>query len=820
MAPAQSVHHHRSTTKVSHKPYKSKHASKSALKDKAKGKIESDERGGRKTPHQQLKTKLDRRNTARQRQALKHQERSQATSIFAGQNGAPRHVAVVPLSPEIDTAAAIASINESVDVLSDASPDGTTRVRIERFRQSVQYVPAKYDLISALDVCRMADFVVLVLSSEVEVDEDGEMLLRSIQGQGISNVLAVVQGLDRVEPPKKRPQVASSLKTYINHFFPSIEKVMSLDSRQETSNAIRSICTATPKGIRWRDERSWMFVENVQWPESNLEVVDDVVVTGVVRGKGLKADRIVHVPGWGDFQIDSITAAPLTTTKGKRDDAMAVDSNDTTHILDTPSADQDDMAAVAPEEIDMMDDDMVSLAETEKKGVLLDDYHYFSDDDSHIPPVPKKLPKGTSNYQSAWYLGDVSDSGSDMEDDDEPMEMDTAGAPEDGVFPDHQDAMTEGGPSEYPQSEMFLDPSPEDEAQELADYRASRKTEAEEDLEFPDEIELHPNVLARERLARYRGLKNLKLSHWETSEDRPHEPEDWRRLLQFADFKGSRNRIIREALAGGVNPGTRVDIHLRAVPSVLRNSPKPLSLFSLLRHEHKQTVVNVNMTLSSSVEKPLRAKEQLIVQCGARRMIVNPIFSSADNTPNNVHKYDRFLHPGRSAIASWIGPMTWGSVPILVFKSKQAEKEDDDEEMDTTEAKEEEPISLDSLELIGTGTVVAPDQKRVVAKRAILTGHPYKIHKKVVTIRYMFFNAEDIQWFKALQLWTRRGRSGYFKESLGTHGYFKATFDAKINPQDSVGVSLYKRVSLARPRLWRRLLRKLLMTMALARWII
>jgi pre-rRNA-processing protein TSR1 len=724
---------------------------------------------------------------------LKHQERSQATSIFAGQNGAPRHVAIVPLSADVDTAAAISSINESVDVLTDVSPDGPTRVRIDRFRQSVHYVPAKYDMMSALDVCRMADFVVLVLSSEVEVDEQGQMLLRSIQGQGISNVLTVVQGLDRIDPPKKRPQVASSLKSFINHFFPSIEKVMSLDSRQESSNLIRSICTASPKGIRWRDDRSWMFVENVQWPESNLEVVDDVVITGVVRGKGLKADRIVHLPGWGDFQIDSITAAPLTTAKGKRDDAMAVDSNDTTQILDTPSADQDDLAIVAPEEIEMVDDDMISMAETEKKGVLLDDYHYFSDDDAHIPPVPKKLPKGTSTYQSAWYLDDVSDSGTDMEDDDEPMELDTAGAPEDGVFPDHQDAMTEGGPSEYPQSEMFLDPSPEDEAQELADYRASRKTEAEEDLEFPDEIELHPNALARERLARFRGLKNMKLSHWETSEDRPYEPEDWRRLLQFADFRGSKNRIMREALVGGVNPGTRVDIHLRAVPSILRNSPKPISLFSLLRHEHKHTVVNVNMTLNSSYEQPLKAKEQLVVQCGARRMVVNPIFSSADNTPNNVHKYDRYLHPGRSAIASWIGPMTWGSVPILVFKNKQTEAEDGDEEMDTADAKEE-PIALDQLELIGTGTVVAPDQKRVVAKRAILTGHPYKIHKRVVTIRYMFFNAEDIQWFKALQLWTRRGRSGYFKESLGTHGYFKATFDAKINPQDSVGVSLYKRV--------------------------
>jgi len=58
----------------------------------------------------------------------------------------------------------------------------------------------------------------------------------------------------------------------------------------------------------------------------------------------------------------------------------------------------------------------------------------------------------------------------------------------------------------------------------------------------------------------------------------------------------------------------------------------------------------------------------------------------------------------------------------------------------------------------------------------------------------MFFNAEDVAWFKALQLWTKRGRSGFIKESLGTHGYFKATFDGRINPMDAVGVSLYKRV--------------------------
>lgn len=734
-------------------------------------------------------SKLDRRNQSRQKQQLKHQERAQTVSLFSGQNGAPRHVAVVPLSVDIDTAAVIRSMNESVDASADVAPDSLTRVRIDRFRQSLQYMPSKHDLMNALDVCRMADFVVVVLSSEVEVDEQGELMLRAIESQGVSNVMAAVQGLDKINPSKKRPQIASSLRSFMGHFFPSIDKIFSLDSRQDSSSLIRSVCTATPKGIRWRDERSWLLVEDVKWPESSGDVIDDVVLTGVVRGKGLKADRITHIPGWGDFQIDSITAAPLPNARGRRGDAMNVD--DTPQVLDSPTGDQEDMAIVAPEEIEM-EDDAVSVPETERKGVLLDDHHYFSDDDQVEELTrPKRLPKGTSKYQSSWFVDDVSDSGSDIVDEEDEedvdMEMDTGGAPEDGVFPDNGDAMTEGGPSEYPQSEMFVDRAPEEEAQQLEEYRASRKNEAAEDLEFPDEIELHPNVLARERLARYRGLKNLKTSHWEKSEDRPHEPEDWRRLLQFADYKGSKNKTVREALAGGVNPGIRVDVHLRGVPSSLRSRPQPMCLFSLLRHEHKHTVVNINMNLNTDLEAPLKSKEELIIQYGPRRLVINPIFSASGVTPNNVHKFDRFLHPGRSAIATFIGPMTWGSVPVLVFKNKQVH---DPEVLDA----EENEATTDNLELIGTGTLVAPDQSRVVAKRAILTGHPFKINRKVVTIRYMFFNAEDVNWFKALQLWTRRGRSGFIKESLGTHGYFKATFDAKINPQDAIGISLYKRV--------------------------
>lgn len=806
MAPITGSHHHRSTSKVPHKPFKSRHATKGLLKKLSKGKIEDSGKGNRKTLHQQLMSKIDRRHQAKQLRQLKHQDNIKSSSVFSGQHGAPRVVALVSLCRDIDPISAAWRLSHDDTNDLETPSGGPFRVRVDKFKQNVIFVPVGLNLIRALDACRVADFVIFLLSPTQEVDEDGEMLLRAVEGQGMSDVFTMVQGLDKLEPPKRRSQAAVSLKSYITHFLPSQEKVFSLDSDRECINVMRSLCTATPKGVKWREDRSWMLVETVEWPkeENQSTMRSEVVITGVVRGHGLKANRLMQVGDWGCFQIDKITAATLPASKKRKADEMNIDTEQTNeHILEMPDEEQDDLADLAPYDATMDDigDLAISEAPTERRGVLLDDHHYFSEDETHLPDIPKHLPRGTSSYQSAWFLDDVIDSDSDLDDamdDEEDVCMDAPALPQDGIeglnrLSQHEP--TETTPSEYPQTEMFLDPSPDEEAAQLAAYRSERKNEANDDLEFPDEIELHPHVLARERLARYRGLKSLKTSVWETEEDKAHEPDEWNRLLQVPKYKQTKKAAIQEDLVGGVKPGQRVNVHLRSVPVSLKKShdiSAPLISFSLLRHEQKRTMVNFSMTLSSNHPGPIRSKDQLIVQCGPRRLVISPLFSQMGNTPNNVHKFMRYLHPGQTAMASFIAPVTWGSLPALFFKETT--------EPQSNELAQNQPPKI---ELIGTGTSQAPDRSRVIAKRIVLTGHPYKIHKKLVTIRYMFFNKEDVNWFKALPLWTKRGRSGFVKESLGTHGYFKATFDGRINPQDAVGVSLYKRVFPRNATAWR-----------------
>lgn len=106
-------HHHRSTTKSTNKPFKTRHASKSAIKERTKGKVDSLETGSRKTPHQQVMSKLVRRNQQKQKRVTHSAKLAAEGSVFTGRDGAPRIVAIVPLCEDVDSKSVATELNNS-----------------------------------------------------------------------------------------------------------------------------------------------------------------------------------------------------------------------------------------------------------------------------------------------------------------------------------------------------------------------------------------------------------------------------------------------------------------------------------------------------------------------------------------------------------------------------------------------------------------------------------------------------------------------------------------------------------------------------------
>src|ERR1700761_253378 len=432
MAPNTSAHHHRNTTKVDHKPFKSRFASKSALRDRAKGKTESKrpEKGERKTPHQQVMSKLARRNQAKQLRMDHKDKRESEEHIFQGVDGAAKHIALVPLSGDVDVYSALNKLSEKVDVPPSQLSSGTIPVRVDRFRRNLLFLLAKFDLLNALDVCKLADWVVFVLDAEQKYGENEDLFLKALEGQGITNVTAVVTNLESKVPAPKRMRHLAEMNIAFGRYFPTLDKLSILDSKSDCSNLVRRLCTASTRGIRWRDDRSWMLIEDVSWSSQvDSAATTTVTLSGTIRGKAMNPDRLVHVPSWGDFQISSVRQLPRSGPKRKADE---MDADETIKEW-KPTADQDDLTELAPDAVEMQDVASI-VATAEHKGVLLDDHHYFPDDNSHIPPPPKKLPAGTSTYQAAWYLDDVSDSDSDILDEEDregDISMTPAATPED-----------------------------------------------------------------------------------------------------------------------------------------------------------------------------------------------------------------------------------------------------------------------------------------------------------------------------------------------------------------------------------------------------
>ena len=148
-------------------------------------------------------------------------------------------------------------------------------------------------------------------------------------------------------------------------------------------------------------------------------------------------------------------------------------------------------------------------------------------------------------------------------------------------------------------------------------------------------------------------------------------------------------------------------------------------------------------------------------------------------------KYLRFFQHGVTACATVFGPICFTPCPLLVFKGDPSS---------SPSSSSSSGSGSGSAILVGTGTRQTVEAERIICKKVVLTGFPFKIHKTRTVIRGMFLNPEDVEWFKPVELTTKLGRVGTIEEAVGTHGRFKAHFDDHLKAHDVVCLNLFKRV--------------------------
>lgn len=296
-----------------------------------------------------------------------------------------------------------------------------------------------------------------------------------------------------------------------------------------------------------------------------------------------------------------------------------------------------------------------------------------------------------------------------------------------------------------------------------------------EEMEFPDEVDTPIEVPARERFNKYRGLASMKTGSWDPLEDLPREyaniysfeylKHTWKQAVQKAHMEGQ--RISGSYIKISIKNFSREDLkYIR--------SDIPLIMSTLLEYERKLCVMHYKISLNYESDIKVSAKQTMETQVGFRRILTKPIYCAEVSAGSDKLKIEKVLIRDKFYIASVYSQMTYPQSPVIFLRPSNE--------------------NGNGMHFVASGQVLDTDSKKIILKRIILTGYPVKIKKKRAVARFMFFNPDDVNYFKPIQLITKHGLRGHITESLGTHGHMKCVFNDHLKPNDTVCLNLYKRV--------------------------
>ncbi|KRY22700.1 Pre-rRNA-processing protein TSR1 -like protein, partial [Trichinella patagoniensis] len=674
--------------------------------------------------------RLARKNRELQLRAQKVEKVKRNKNQYGSARSPPIAVVILSLAPKIDSNSVIGNILA-------CRPDATVTSCDRNIyflsspnlkRRFCFLVPDHWNMIEVLDAFKVADVAVLLWDCDtVTLHNHFSSLLSAVSAQGM---------------PGLRPK-----------FCRNYDLLLKLIAN----------CAKQPLSLQQHHSR--IIVESCSIVEQNDDVicllsVCTLKINGYVRGPPLDVNRLLHIPGWGDFQMDKIDVIT---------DPHPLHKYGKSHVIETCTFAVADPAKQENLESQATVDEM-SVDQTWPTEEEIAQSQSSSKDTEHLI---RRLPEGTSTYQACWILDNGSDD--DVSEPEQENECNTVLLNLDEDM-DSLIAVSRAESVDQDGEEVEMSEDVETECSDENDdvdqvERCRREKEERENEKFPDEVDTPLDVSAAERFQKYRGLASFRTSHWDVNEELPPE---YGRIFQFENFKATCKRIVNEektgAPAGWYTSVYVLNVPLKLAEESINSNKQPLVAYELLPHEQKMSVVNVTIRKNHLFNGTVKSKDRLLFQIGYRRFFAAPIFSQ--HTIGNKHKFQRFLPADEVTVASMYAPIIFGPAGVVVFKVEK-----------------NAPIRL-----VATGNVLSVDPTRLNIKRAVLSGVPSKINRTHAVIRHMFFNRDDVLWFKPVELRSSSGRRGHIKEPVGTHGRMKCVFSGQLTSQDVVFMDLYKRV--------------------------
>eukprot|EP00998_Keelungia_sp_KM082_P002450 NODE_129_length_2556_cov_58.613833_g125_i0.p1 GENE.NODE_129_length_2556_cov_58.613833_g125_i0~~NODE_129_length_2556_cov_58.613833_g125_i0.p1 ORF type:complete len:834 (+),score=224.09 NODE_129_length_2556_cov_58.613833_g125_i0:376-2502(+) len=597
----------------------------------------------------------------------------------------------------------------------------------------------------------------------VHVNALGHKFLSILTAFGVPSVVIALQGLASISNRKQRKHLKNVHNRFFNTLFAGTPSIMEVDTDAQVLALTRALTEMKLRPLHWRSLTPYFLVDNARFEKHGDE--EYFACSGYLKGASLSPNNLAYITNIGTLEIARVetTADPVELNrKWAQLPTICEDRNDKGDTLQWCKA------------VDTTLNEQTWPTEADYAAAAI------SGKDAPVGPDASKVFGDTlQTDENAFMPPDFQVEGDDVASDvaDMDAEMSEAGKSVTTLAQTQVDSIMGTDLKE------LINLSPEqlfEERQRLEDERRRINNEAEEDQDWPDEVDVNWNIPARHRFARYRGMRSFKSTPWNPDESLPL---DYGRISRFDDFKRTRKMVFLEQSMAKVHPGRYVTVYVRGIKAEELNHPwfeavqkqrAYMVLSGLRRHENRYSVVNFRMQHNTlSYNKPIKNKESLFLHVGFRTFRANPLWSDAKS--GRKHRMLRFFHPDEKwAVGSIYGPVCYPPMPVLAFKTPQAG--------------DPQP------KLVAWGSVIDCEPNRMTLKRVVITGYPYKIHKRQAVIKFMFYNADDVKYFKPVHVYTKYGHQGHIKEAIGTHGVMKVQFSNGIQAHDTICMDLWKRV--------------------------